>query len=456
MKKIRLGSGSAFWGDTLEPAIELVEKGDIDYIGFDHLAELTLAILQRIKAKDPTKGYIPDIVPFMKAILPTCARKGIKIITNAGGANPEAAGEVVIAMAREMGLRGLKVGVVVGDDIAHRLDEIRAQGVRLKNLDTGEEDIDRISDRIVAANAYIGSESIIEALRQGADVVVTGRNTDNSLYVAPMVYEFGWKWPGDDWERVGAAVIIGHIIECAGCCTGGMSNLWDVSPEPWNIGFPIAEVYENGEAIITKAPGTGGLVNQWTIKEHLVYEVHDPKNYLMADGIGDLTNIGLEEIGKDRVKVTGMTGKPWPDTLKVCIGYDDGWIGEGEITFPWPDALGKARKAEDILRERFKMVNLDTQEMRIDFIGINSIHGPLAPEPKCDEPNEVRIRVAARTKTRNEAEKVRREVTHLWCMGPVGTTAVISPPPPRPVISLWPTLVPRQMIPTTAIVKEVS
>ena len=453
MKKVRLGSGSAFWGDVLEPAVELVKKGDIKYIGFDHLAELTLAIFQRVKTKDPTKGYIPDIIPWTRAVLPTCVEKGITIITNAGAANPESGGDEVVKLAREMGHQGMKVAVVVGDDIFPRLDEIRAKGVKLVNLDTGEEDIDRVKDRIVAANAYIGCDSILEGLAEGARVIVTGRATDNALYVGPIMHEFGWTFK--DIDLVGAAVTIGHIIECAGCVTGGMSNMWKISPENWRIGFPIAEVYEDGTAIITKSPDTGGVVNQWTVKEHLVYEVHDPSRYLMADGIGDFTSIKIEEIGENRVRVTGMKGKPRPDTLKICIGYQDGWIGEGEITLVWPDALEKARKAEEILRERFKIVNLDAEDLRIDFIGINSIHGPLSKMPVVDEPNEVRIRVAAKVKTREEADKVRREITHLWTIGPVGVTGVTAPPPPRPVVSLWPTLVPRELIPTRCIVKTV-
>src|SRR3990172_265641 len=236
MKKVRLGSGSAFWGDVLEPAVELVQKGNIKYIGFDHLAELTLAIFQRIKAKDPTKGYIPDIIPWTRAVLPASMEKGITIITNAAAPNPEGGGDEVVKIGQEMGYKGMKVGVVLGDDIFPHLDEIRAKGVKLTNLDTGEEDIDRVKDRIVAANAYIGCDGILEALAEGARVIVTGRATDNALYVGPLMHEFGWTF--NDVDLVGAAVTIGHIIECAGCVTGGMSNMWKISPEVWRIGFP--------------------------------------------------------------------------------------------------------------------------------------------------------------------------------------------------------------------------
>jgi hypothetical protein len=452
MKKIRLGAGSASWGDMLDPAIDLVKYGDLNYIGFDHLAELTLSIMQKMKTKDPKKGYIPDLIPWMEALLPLCVDKGIRMLTNAGAANPEQAGEEVLKIAKAF-KKNVKVGVVVGDDIFDRIEELHKQGIKFPNLDTGEEDIHRIMDRIVAANVYIGSESLIEALDKGAHVVVTGRNTDSSLYIAPMVHEF--KWALNDWDKMAAGITIGHIIECTGGCAGGMSNFWREIKEPWKVAFPIAEVYENGDAIITKAFGSGRMVTEWTVKEHLVYEIHDPKNYLMADGIADLTQLSVKEIGKDQVKVTGFKGKPKPKTLKVCIGYEDGWIGESEISVCWPDALEKAKFCESFLRGRFKEKGIDIQEIRVDYIGVNSIHGPLAQVPHPDELNEVRIRVAVRTKTKEDAAVVRREVTHLWTHGPVGTTAVISPPPPRQIISLWPTLIPREEVPTRVIMKEV-
>ncbi len=453
MKKVRIGSGSAYWGDLLDPAVELVKKGNIKYIGFDHLAELTMAILQRIKTKDPTKGYIPDIIPWMKAILPDCAEKGIIPVSNAGGANPEAAGDEVVKLAKEMGLTGVKVGVVVGDDVFGKLDEMRAKGIKFKNLDTGEEDIDRIKDRIVAANAYVGADSIVDALKEGANVIVTGRASDNALYVGPLMHEFGWEFKEKYYDLIGAAITVGHIIECAECCTGGMSNMWKIAPRLWDIGFPIAEVSENGEAVISKIPGSGGVINEWTIKEHLIYEIHDPSNYLMPDGIADFTALKLEETGKDQVKVTNMRGKQRPSDLKLCIGYRDGYIGEGQVFFPWPDAFEKAKKAEETVRERLKKVKLDADEIRIDFIGVNTLHGEVAPEPTC-ELNEVGLRVVAKTKTKAEADKVRREVTHLWTLGAVGSSFGV-PLPIRPVVSLWPTLIPREEIPTRAIIKEV-
>lgn len=454
MKSIRVGCGSASWGDMLDPAVELAECGDVQYIGFDHLAELTMSILQRMKQKDPRRGYIPDLVPWMKRLLPIARAKGIRMLTNAGGANVEAAGDAVADLARDLGFGGLKIGLVFGDDVLDRLPEFRRQGLKFPNLDTGEEDIDQIADRIVSANAYIGSEGQIQALGEGADLVITGRATDSSVYIAPMVHEFGWST--EDWNLMGAAIAVGHIIECSSGCAGGMSNFWKDIKEPWRVAFPIAEMYENGEAVITKPAGSGRMVTEWTVKEHLVYEVHDPKNYIMADGISDLSGCRLSTVGPDRVKVTGFAGKRRPDHLKLCLGYEDGWIGESEISVCWPDAYDKAKFCEQFLRGRFKALKLPITEMRVDFIGLNSIHGPLSQLPsRVDELNEVRVRVAVKTTSKEYANLVRREVTHLWTHGPVGTTAVISPPPPRQVISLWPTLVPRELVPQRTVVKEV-
>jgi hypothetical protein len=453
MKSIRLGSGSAYWGDMLEPALEIAEKGEVQYLGFDHLAELTMSLLQRIKAKDPSKGYIPDIIPWMEKLLPITTEKGIKMITNAGGVNPEAAADAVIDLARSLGIKNLKVGVILGDDLSDRIDELRGKGIKLVNLDTGEEDIERVKDKIIAAHAYIGADSIIEALAQGADLVIAGRVSDTAVYIGPIMHEFGWDFRDPYWEKVGAAVTVSHVIECAECATGGLCNIWKDLKNVERIGFPIAEVYEDGSAIITKVPGSGGAVNEWTIKEQLVYEVHDPANYHMPDGTADFTTIKLEDLGNDRVRLSNMSGKPRPKDLKVQVGYEDGWIGEGQVVLPWPDAYEKARRAEDILRKRFKIVGLDAQEIRFEYIGINALHGEVAPDPKCDF-NEVGLRVAVRTKSRQEAEKVRREVTHLWTLGGIGS-AVGVPVKPRPVISLWPTLVPRDEIPTRVIMKEV-
>jgi hypothetical protein len=366
------------------------------------------------------------------------------MITNAGGANPLQAAQEVKKVVSDLDLGGMKIAVISGDDILPYIDEIRADGWKFKNLDTGEEDSDRIHESIVAANAYIGADLIIEGLRNGADMVIAGRVSDNALYVGPLMHEFEWEYSQEYVERIAAAVTVGHIIECSGCVTGGMSNMWKVSERPWEMGFPIAEFYENGDAVITKTPGSGGIVNEWTVKEHLVYEILDPANYIMPDGIADFTALQLTEEARNRVRVTHMTGKKRPDTLKVCMGFRDGFIGEGLVFIPWPHALEGAKFAEKWIRERFKSLNISFRELRIDFMGVNMLHGEVAPVEDKDF-NEVGLRISARTDTWEEAEVVRREATHLWTMGPVGTSFGV-PLNIRPVIALWPTLVPRDSI----------
>jgi hypothetical protein len=454
MKTIRLGNGSAYWGDMLDPAVDVAAKGNIDYLGLDHLAELTLAILQRYKTKNPEHGYIPDLLPWTEALLPITHEKGIKMITNAGGANPEEGGRKVIELARKMGFQGLRVATVGGDDVYGKLDELEAAGVPFVNMDTGEQGLDRIRDRIVAANTYVGSDGILQALQAGAEYIIAGRISDGAPFVSAMMHEFGWSFEDPDWDKIGAGITVGHLLECACFCTGGGSNQWREAKDAWKIGFPIAEVNEIPEAIITKAPDTGGIVNQWTVKEQLLYEVTDPHNYFMPDGIADLGDITVQEVGENRVLVKGFRGKPRPDMLKLCIGYEDGWIAEGLLLFSWPDALDKARRAEEIVRKRLKhRVHVEPEEIRFDYVGVNALHGSTASVPDC-ELNEVGLRIAARLRTRAEADLVRREATHLWTLGGIGTAFGV-PFPIRPVVSLWPTLVPRDAVKIEVRVEDV-
>lgn len=437
---IRLGSGSAYWGDMLEPAIKLAEQGELDYLCFDHLAELTLAILQRQKAKNPDAGFIADIAPWTEAILPAARRNGTKMITNAGGANPAAAAGQVVEIARGHGMAGMKVGIVTGDDVLDTMLAMADDGHVFTNMDTGEADFAEIRDKIVAANAYIGADGMVEALAAGAEVVVAGRVSDNALYVAPMMHEFGWTY--EQPELIGAAVTVGHLLECGALVTGSLSNFWAEAGPIWDIGFPFADVDAAGRAVFSKLPGTGGLVTEMTLKEQLVYEIGDPASYIMPDGIADFTRPTFRQLGEDAVEATGMTGRGRPETLKVCVGYQDGWIGEGVAMLSWPDARAKAEKAVEIVRERLKLLGIVPEDIAFEFLGINTLHGPTAPAP-ATEPNEVGLRVAARCRTRAEADAVRREVMHLWTLGGVGS-AILAPGRPRPVIGLWPTLIPRE------------
>lgn len=453
MKTVRLGAGSGYWGDMLEPALDLARRGNLDYLSFDFLAELTMSVLQRAKVGNPSRGFIPDIVPWVRALLPITHPRGTRLVLNGGGTNCAAAAEAVSAEVRAAGLEHVRIGIIEGDDLSDRVGELRRAGVSLANLETGETSIERIADRIVAAHAYIGSDPIIEALQQDAEVIIGGRLADSALYVGPLMHEFGWSFDDQHWDRIGAAITVAHVIECAGICCGGMSSQWKHVPEPWNIGFPIAEVTEDGNAAITKLPGTGGLINQWTVKEHLLYETHDPHDYRMPDGIADLTSVRVTETGPDVVRMTGMTGRARPDMLKVQIGYTDGWLAEARVIIPWPDTLAKADRCEEIIRRRLDVIGVTPRELRFDRVGIDALAGPLARRPDRD-PEEIELRVAARVWTREEADAVKREVTHVTTIGPVGMAFGV-PLRPREVIALWPTLVPRDLVPTTVRVEEV-
>ena len=341
--------------------------------------------------------------------------------------------------------------MIEGDDVLHRLDEIVASGVSLVNLDTGEINFARIRSKVVAANAYTDASGIIEALKQGANVVVAGRVSDNALYVGPVMHEFGWQYEDvSKTDHIAAAVTIGHVLECGGASSGGLHSRFAEMPNMGNLGFPYAEFSDSGSAVITKLDGTGGAVDQFTVKEHLLYEINDPTRYIMPDGVADFTSLNLEEIGKDRVRLSNMKGTGRPDQLKVVIGYEDGWIGEGMLFFPWPSAFARAQKARETMLERFERLGLKSDEIQFDFIGVNMLHGPAAPL-NGDNLNEVGLRVAVRTRTKDEAEKVRRACAHMWIMGP-GGTSFGTPMKPRPVVSLWPTLIPRELVRQTVTV----
>ena len=442
------------WGDALEPAIDIARRGDVEYIGFDFLAELTMSMLHRLKRRNPELGYATDVVPWLRALLPITRERDIRIITNAGGANSPAAAAAIASMARELGFTGTKIGIVNTDELRDELAEIAADGWDFVNLDTGEVGLDRIANQIVAADVYTGADGIIECLAGDADVVLTGRASDNALYVGPIMHEYGWQFDDHHVDRIAASITAGHIIECGCCCTGGMSSQWKDVPEPWRLGYPIAEVARDGEITITKLPETGGLVNEWTVKEHLVYEVLNPSRYVMPDGVADFTSLAIDDLGDDRVQVTGARGLGRPDELKLMIGFEDGWIGEGLVLFPWPDPHERAQRAEEILRGRFRETGAEIEELDITYLGVNTLGGATSPEPT-GEMNEVGLRVAARTRTRDAADAVRRECTHLWVMGPVGTAFGV-PFRPRPVISLWPTLVPRDVVRETTSVVDIA
>ncbi|MFY3962243.1 acyclic terpene utilization AtuA family protein, partial [Achromobacter xylosoxidans] len=312
VERVRLGAGSGFWGDAQDPAQELLERGNLDYLCFDYLAELTMALLQRQKLKRPDAGYVPDAVQTMISLLPQARASGTKLISNGGGVNPRAAAQRVAEGARRAGLAGSRIALVEGDDMLEKLDDLMRQGVPLRNMDTGDENFAAIRDRVVCANVYTDSSGIIEGLEGEADVVIAGRVSDNALYVGPLAHEFGWRRDAAHIDRYAAAVTLGHIVECAAGCSGGMSSRFADMPHMGRAGFPILEVAPDAEAVVTKLSGTGGRVDQWTIKEHLVYEVGNPRRYLMPDAVADFTSLRLADEGQDRVRVSGVRGEAAP------------------------------------------------------------------------------------------------------------------------------------------------
>jgi hypothetical protein len=443
MKSVRIAGGLGFYGDSWKPIKASIERGNVQYVASDHLAELTLAILQKDRQRDPKLGYTRDFVPMLAELLPIAVPKGVKFILNAGGLNPMAACEVLLAALKKFGLK-LKVGVVLGDSVLERLDEIQAAGVSLAHMDTGE-DIATVRERLVFASAYLGARPLVEALDGGADIVLTGRVADAALFLAPMIHELGWHW--DDWDRLAQGIVVGHLLECSGQATGGnFGGDWRSMPDLAHIGYPISEVWESGEAIISKAPGTGGRVSFDTLREQLLYEVHDPHHYMTPDVDVDMTTLHMEEIGPNQVRVTGATGQPAPDTLKIVAGYEDGVMGQALIGYAWPDALAKARVAAEIIQQHMVEVGLTAEETVVEYLGYNSIHGPLADSTHSDDLNEVYLRIAIRCADKKEAAKLGRLFPPLALSGPPFIGGAAGMMEPRGLLGIWPTLVPRNRI----------
>ncbi|MFN0040393.1 MAG: acyclic terpene utilization AtuA family protein [Burkholderiales bacterium] len=442
MRKIlRVGAGSAWWGDRIEPARLNAERGDLDYLCFETMAEATISAAQVRKRREPAfPGYDTYLDDRMQAVLPACLKRGTKIITNQGWINPDGAAQRIVHWLREFGAKGVKVASVNGSLITDRVLSL-TQIIMENGKPTAT-----LADTLVSAEVYLGAEPIVAALRQGAQIVVSGRVADPSIFMAPMMHEFAWD--PLDHLRLGRGNGLGHLMECGAQVTGGYfadPGFKDV-PEPWNLAFPIVEVEEDGSAVLTKVAGSGGAVNFMTVKEQLLYEVHDPANYITPDVVVDFTTAQLEQIGPDRVRITNLSGKPRTPTLKVSIGCTEGFIGEDMFFYAGPGALRRAQLAKKILEERFKIVKLAAEEIRIDFLGLNAIHGTMTPKD-APEPYEIAVRVAARTKTREEAVKVGREVDGMAVSG-IGMTGKRVPHQDRTreIIGVWSSLVPREKI----------
>ena len=436
MRTIRIGSGAGYSGDRIEPALELAEKGDIQYLVFECLGERTVALAQQARMKNPEAGYDPLLEERMRAVLPVCASRGIKIVTNMGAANPLAAARKTASLARSMGLRSLKVAAITGDDV---LAACQQRDFPIMEFDGG---ISQLGNRLISANAYLGAGPMAEALASGADVVITGRASDPALFLAPLIHAFGW--PMDDWNLLGKGIVAGHLLECAGQVTGGYfadPHFKDVENLA-RLGFPIGEVGEDGSLVITKVEGSGGAVTAQTCKEQLLYEVHHPVRYLQPDVTADFSQVTIEEVGKDRVRIGGGRGSERPATLKVSVGYVDSFIGEGQMSYAGPGALARGRLALDIVRERLKLTGVAANELRFDVIGVDSLHGGQV-SAHANEPYEVRIRVTGRTDNLREAIRIGNEVETLYTNGPAGGGGAFKSA--RDVVAVASVLLPREL-----------
>jgi len=441
---VRVASGQGFWGDWLEAPRRQVEGGPVDYLMLDYLAEVTMSILQKQKERDPSLGYARDFIGAMDSVFPAVAQRGVRVVANAGGVNPAACAAAVRQAARAAGVSpNVRIGVVTGDDLLPRLDALLADGHPLANMETGEA-LSTIRDRVLSANAYLGAAPIVDALKRGANVVVTGRSTDTALTMAPLLHEFGWRL--DDWDKLAAGIVAGHIIECGAQCSGGNCLYdWRSIPDLANVGYPIVEGHEDGTFVIYKHPNTGGRIDVHSVTEQLVYEMGDPHAYITPDVIADFTSIRLERAGPDRVRVFGITGRPPTDKLKVSIAYRAGFKALGTLVYAWPDALEKARLADRVVRERLDRLGLQFETIHTEFLGASATHGPLAG-PVGDVP-EVQLRIGVRGPDRKAVERFTREIAPLVLNGPPSVTGFAGGRPKvEEVVAYWPALVDKRVV----------
>jgi hypothetical protein len=443
---VRVGAGQGFWGDDIDAPRRQVEGGLLDYLMLDYLAEVTMSILQKQKERDPSLGYARDFVGAMESVMPAVTGRGVKVVANAGGVNPPACAAAVKAVAEKAGA-GEKVciGVVTGDDLLSRLDDLIASGHPLANMDTGEA-LSTVRDRVLSANAYIGSEPIVEALSKGANVVITGRSTDTALTMAPIRHEFGWS--SRDYDKLAAGIVAGHIIECGAQCSGGNCLYdWQSIPDLANVGYPLVEAKSDGSFVVTKHPDTGGRVSVRSVTEQLVYEMGDPHSYITPDVVADFTTIQLTEDGKDRVRVSGIRGKPPTDKLKVSIAYRAGFKAVGTLVYAWPDALDKAQLADRILRERLNRLGLRFERILTEFVGANATHGPLAGDQH--QAPEVQLRFGVRGE-KAAVERFTREIAPLVLNGPPSVTGFAGGRPKvEEIVAYWPALIDKSVVDTS-------
>ncbi|HEY6565702.1 MAG TPA: acyclic terpene utilization AtuA family protein [Pirellulaceae bacterium] len=451
--RILVANGQGFWGDSMLGPIRLVREGPLDYLTLDYLAEVTMSIMQKLKRRDPHAGYATDFVQMLRRVLPQCRDQGIKIVANAGGVNPQACRRAVADVIRAHGLRGIRVGIVEGDDILEDLPRLIQGGDAFANMDSGES-LSSWLPQVQSANVYIGAGPIIEALEQGADIVITGRATDPSVVVAPVAYEMGWSL--DDFDKVAAATVAGHIVECGAQCTGGNYTRWRDVPQLARVGYPIIEAHPDGSFFITKHAGTGGLVTIPTVTSQLVYEMGDPSRYLTPDCVADFTSIQLRQAGPDRVEVTGVRGAAPTDTYKVSISYLNGYKIVGQLTVAGPEAVDKARLCAEIVFDRCRLdgVEFTEEERFVEIVGTNVCHAGIARAPS--EPAEVVLRIGAKGPDREKLDRLGMEIVPLVTSGPPGVTGFAGGrPKATEIISYWPALLRKDQVRTSVSVETI-
>ncbi|HTK67988.1 MAG TPA: acyclic terpene utilization AtuA family protein [Pseudonocardia sp.] len=449
---VLVGNGQGFWGDSVLGPVRLVNEGPIHYLTLDYLAEVTMSIMQKQRARNPQAGYATDFVKMVERVLPRCIDQGIKIVANAGGVNAQACADAVADVARKLGV-SVKIGIVEGDDIMGQLDELMAGGEEFRNLDT-DEPLKNHLDKLQSANVYLGAQPIVDALTQGADIVITGRATDPSLVVAPLMYEFGWDL--NDHDKIAAATVAGHILECGTQSTGGNFDGWRDVPDMAHIGYPICEAYPDGSFVITKQEGTGGLVSTDTVTAQLLYELGDPHSYLTPDVTADFSTIELEQEGPNRVRVHGIKGRAATPTYKVSMSYSDGYKILGDLTVTGPDAAEKARFTAELLFARLEMdgTTYDDSQKTIEIVGTNTACFP-GMIPAAD-PAEVVMRVGVREYDKRKADRMGAELASLLLSGPPGITGFAAGRPrASEIIGYWPALLSKEKVNASVSITEV-
>ena len=446
MTAVRIGGGQGFYGDTPRAVEGLLAEG-VDYLCLEALAELTLAILQKDRQRDETRGYTRDLPLYLGAALPAVAAGKTKVITNAGGINPTAAARAAVETARQLGIDGITIATVLGDDLTGRVDSLASSTTsNLAHLDTGMPFAEFPGDPLFAA-AYLGARPIVDALEQGADVVITGRVADAALFLAAAAHAHDWAW--DDWDRLAAGTLVGHLLECSGQVAGGnYSGDWWAMPHPWDLPYPIADVEADGSAVITKPRASGGRVSFDTVRHQLLYEVHDPTAYLAPDVVADFTSATFVDEGDDRVRVTGVRGRPATDTYKALLAFHAGWSGEVRAAFSWPDAHEKATATAALLAKRVEMAGIAVDEWCVEYWGVDALGGPTVPPHRIDEPPEVVVRIAWRCADERTAGMVARELVPLSLSAPPAGFTGMGRAGGRPteLLGIWPTLVEKELV----------